>query len=149
MEEFSITISGVEETCAALRDAPRAALPGALERGGAAAGDVIAECITGQMEFGGMDKTGELLADLGTTVTLVDDGEGVHVSTGFSNKQAYIARWDEYGHSEIGHEPRKKFEGTEPPHPFMRPAGEQAIEPAVEAFDSAVMADLDAAGVFD
>ena len=127
-----------------LTTAPRQALPSALLHGFTAAGQVIEEYIAGRTP----DKTGEMLADLGYTVTLDADMRGGEVAVGFGD-QGYKANWVEYGHRMIGHAPAKKDEGVVEAHPFMRPAAEAAAEPALDAWEDTVMGDLQQAEILD
>ena len=144
LDEFSIEIEGLEEACGMLTEAPGQVVPGALLHGLTAAGDVIEEYIAGRTP----DKTGEMLVDLGYTVTLDANFRGGEVAVGFGD-QGYKAAWVEYGHRMIGHKPGKKDEGMVQPHPFMRPAAEAATEPALDAFEDAVMGDLQQAEILD
>ena len=147
--EFGIKITGIEETCNLLQEAPKSVVPVALLHGLVDGGQVIEEFIAGSLAGELTQHTGDLLADLATTVVLDADSRGGIATSGFSGKQAHVARWDEYGHREIGHEPMLKPEGTELPHPFMRPAAEAAAEPAVAAFEYGVMEELIKGGIVD
>jgi HK97 gp10 family phage protein len=144
-DEALIKIEGIEEVCELLQQASRAAMPRALLHGLTAGAAVIEEYVAGRTP----DKTGELLADLGTTVTLDSDFQGGIAEVGFGGKQGHVANFVEYGHRMVGHKPGKKELGNVEPHPFMRPAAEAAAEEAIEAFVDAVMADLGQAGIVD
>ena len=81
-EQFSVEveITGIEETCRALTSAPEATVPPALLHGLTAGGKVIEEFISGAAP----EKTGEMLADLDTAVTLDADFRGGIAESGFS-----------------------------------------------------------------
>lgn len=108
----------LKRPAASLTAAPEAAVPPALLHGLTAGGKVIEEFIAGSAS----EKTGEMLPDLDTTVTLDADFRGGIAEAGFSGAQAAVARWVEYGHREVSHGPIEKLIGDVRPHPFMRPA---------------------------
>ena len=145
MPELSIQVDGIEEACQFLQEKPKQVGPAALIHGLEAGGAVMEEYIAQATP----DKTGALLADLDTVVTLNSDSMGGTADTGFSDAQADVARFVEFGHREVGHEPLKKLEGEVPPHAFMRRAGEAGAEEAIDAFEETFMSDLQAAGVID
>jgi hypothetical protein len=144
-EQVFIEVEGIEDVVDALTTAPRSAIPSALVRGLAAGGAVIEEYMTGRIP----DKTGQMLEDLGTTVTLDADFRGGIAAVGFGSKQGPIAGWVEYGHRMIGHAPVKKQEGQVEPRPFMRPAAEASAEEAVEVLGDTLLDTLAQAEVID
>lgn len=145
MADELIEIEGLEETAALFRDAPKEAIPAALLHGLTAGGRVIEEFMAGRTP----DREGDLLADLGTTVTLDSEFRGGVAAVGFSAAQGHVARFVEFGHRMVGHKPEKKELGEVEPHPFMRPSADAAAEEAIEAFDAAVMTDLRQADLLD
>lgn len=144
-DEASIEFDGIEEACYSIRDAPKAAIPPALVHCLTDGGAVVQSAIASRTP----DKTGELLADLDTVVTLDEDQMGGEAETGFSEAQGRVARWLELGHREIGHRPLEKDEGRVAPHPFIRPAAEAAEEEAIETLMNVLMDDLSNAGIVD
>lgn len=144
-DEITLEFEGLDEVCELFEQAPKAAIPQALLHGLAAGAGVIEEYVAGYAP----DKTGEMLADLGSTVTLDADFRGGVAQIGFSAKQGHVANWVEYGHRMIGHKPLKKELGTVEPHPFMRPAAEAGEEEAVETFTETMMTDLQKVGLVD
>lgn len=154
-DEILIQIEGLDEVCEFLERAPRDAIPGALLHGGQAGGAVIEQAMIAQLAP--HNKTGELMEDLDTTVTLDGDFRGVDVAVGFSHGGSdvhgygmdYVARFLEFGHRMVGHAPNKKLLGQVEPKPFMRPAAEIAAEAAIDAFEDAVLSDLASKGILD
>lgn len=128
-----------------LERAPKEVVPGALLSGLRAGGQVIEEHMAGRVP----DKTGDLLSDLGTTITLDSDFRGGIAQVGFTSAQAHKAGWVEYGHRMVSHEPDKAEIGQVQPHPFMRPAADASAEEAVEAFTETVMAELEKGQILD
>jgi len=152
-DEFSIEIEGIDEVCRLFEEAPRRAIPTALLRGLAAGGRVIEETMAGLAP----DRTGELLADLATVVTLDSEMRGGVAAVGFSHGGSdlhgygmdYVARFVEYGHRLVGHKPLKKELGQVAPHPFMRPAAESSAEAAMDELVAVMMEELTAAQLLD
>lgn len=136
--DFSITITGIDETIAMLRDAPRDIAAAGFAKAGRAAGNVI----QAELERRTPVDTGELKKALRVDVELDAQLRGVHVSAGFG-KQGYKANWVEYGHKISRARLGKRFgniehylsgKGFVPAHPFMRPAFEASAQASVDAF---------------
>src|ERR1017187_211039 len=69
------------------------------------------------------------------------------VVVGPSRDTSYVAGWVEFGHALVRGGRRKKggsVVGHVPPHPFIRPAFDTAIEPAIQAFVDSLTAQLEA-----
>jgi hypothetical protein len=57
---------------------------------------------------------------------------------GFQGQAAHVALWLEYGHRMVGHAPGKQDLGFVEPHPFVRRAFDEGVEPAVDAFQQSI-----------
>jgi HK97 gp10 family phage protein len=132
-EEFSMTVSGIEETCAMLEAAPRNIAKAAFARALAAAAVPVVKALEARTPA----DTGKLKASIVTDVAVDAAGGGGIASIGFG-KQGHVANFVEYGHRMVSHKPHKKEIGTVAPHPFMRPAAAAAAEPAIDAFCESV-----------
>jgi hypothetical protein len=154
MAEQLITVEGVDEVCREFREAPPRLIPYALLKGLEAAGWVLQGAIESRTPVGGSivggrsTTGGALIADLDMNITLDQNFRGGVVKVGFG-KQGYVARFVEYGHRMIGHKPRNRELGVVQPHPFMRPAADDAAEAAVAAFNEAFLAALAEGGLLD
>ena len=147
------TITGLTEVQKMLTDAPGEIVLLSFQKGLSAAGEVIAQEIfvrTPEREDENTrpDDQIPLREDISAVVTLDASGRGGVVAVGFK-KMAYVARFLEYGHRMIGHEPDKKLlhgkkavGGFVKAQPFMRGAAEVATDRAVQAFQDAVAAAL-------
>ena len=156
MAEELIEIEGLDEICHLLESAPKEAVPKALLAGFTAWGEVMQAAIVSvtpvrQVRSGGDEEYPALIEDLAFTVTLDSTFRGGFAEVGFG-KQAYVARFVEYGHRQVSHgdskQTRKEL-GQVAPHPFMRPAADAVGEEALDAFVSAVYVELAAAGLAD
>ncbi len=150
-EFIAVEIRGIEDVCEALDSAPTILRGLAIVKGLRAGADVIEEFVTGAMIANIEEHTGKLLADLGSTVDVLTNGDDVSgvAMIGFSHDQGAIARWVEWGHRAIGHLPGKRDLGVVKPHPFMRPAADSGWEAAVDAFEEAAMQVLQDEGFID
>ena len=132
-EEFSVDISGIEETCAMLDRLPvnvaKRAFAGAL----AAAAVPIVEALEASTPV----LRGDLKAAIVTDIFVDAQGKGGQASIGFG-KEGHVANFVEYGHRMVGHKPGKKELGEVQPHPFMRPAAASSGEAAIGAFAESV-----------
>lgn len=149
--DIQVTITGLEECCENLANAPKEAIPNALLAGLTAGAKVIETAVAARTPSGTISSEGEtslitLREDLDTNVTLDSEFRGGVAEIGFSEPKA---GWVEWGHHMLGHKPTKKDLGTVQPHPFMRPAADVAEEPAVEAFVEAVNGELERVGLLD
>ena len=144
--ESIMTVTGLAEVQAMLRDAPRHIVAAGFARAGRAAADVFVaelevrtpvrtEALWNDETFSEFkDQTGgDLKAALMSEVLLDSQFRGVHVAVGFG-KQGHVANWVEYGHKMVTHKPAKKEVGFVSAHPFMRPAFEAAGDRAIDAF---------------
>jgi HK97 gp10 family phage protein len=136
-DEFQITVSGIEEVCAALDKMPQRLVKGAYAKALTAASVPVVEALTARTPV----DTGDLAAHIKTDIAINAQGKGGRVQVGFGTK-GHVARFVEFGHHMIGHEPTKKELGTVQPHPFMRPATETAADAAVEAFADSIRASV-------
>jgi HK97 gp10 family phage protein len=137
-DEFSISISGIDEACALLDRVPKETARVGIARSLAAAAVPIVEAVDARTPVG---ATEELKAALNTDISLDSDGYGGSASINFG-KQGHVANFVEYGHRMIGHKPGKKELGEVKPHPFMRPAAAASADAAVEAFTETLEREL-------
>jgi len=137
-DEFSIDISGIEETCAWLTAAPANIAKGAIGKALTAACVPVVQALEAHTPV----LTGSLEEHLISDVALDANGRGGQAQVGYG-KQGYIARMVEYGHRQVGHKP-KKADGGKPvaAHPFMRPAAAESGEAAIEAFGKSLQESL-------
>ncbi len=137
MADEGITITGLSETLAMLKGAPKAIVVAGFAKALKAGGDVIAdelELRTPEREEGDRNEEQPHLKDSVVVEVLVDsNGNGGVVHIGFG-RMGRIAIWVEYGHQLVGHRPAKKDLGYVNPHPFMRPAAAASADRAIEAF---------------
>lgn len=114
-DEFSFTISGIEETCEMLTQAPRLIAKNAFARAGAAAARPIVEALEAHTpsrsslfdeeswtRLYGTGSDGTLLGHIVTDVALDAEGRGVKVQVGYGNR-GFVARMVEYGHRMFSH----------------------------------------------
>jgi len=157
-EEFSFNISGVEEACAMLSEAPPLIAKNAFARAGAAsARPIVAALVAASpiMEDGSVHHyppPGALKAAVMTDIALDANGRGVQVQIGFG-RFGFVARMVEYGHRMFSHFEtrelisgglgRKRYRKTgghedlgKPvtQQPFMRPVAASTGEAAIDAF---------------
>jgi HK97 gp10 family phage protein len=137
--EFTITISGLEETLAMLEAAPKNIVKGAFGKALTAAAVPVVKAVEVRTPV----HTGDLKEHLMTDIAVDANGAGGFAQVGFGN-EGHTARLVEYGHRMIGHKPGKKELGTVPAHPFMRPAAAESAEAAVEAFGESLTESLEA-----
>ncbi len=141
-DEFSITISGIEETCAWLTAAPANIAKGAIGKALTAACVPVVQALDAHtpVDAGGLKE--HLMSD----VALDANGRGGDAQIGYG-KQGYVARMVEYGHRMVGHKPKKEDTGKiVVAHPFMRPAAAESGEAAIEAFGKSLEESM-AAGI--
>jgi len=132
-DEFSITISGIEETCAMLDKAPRNIVKAAYARALTAAAVPVVEALEARTPV----EHGDLKAAVVTDVAIDAVGKGGFASIGFG-KEGHVANFVEYGHRMVTHKPNKRTVGAVIAHPFMRPAAAASAEAAVDAFCESV-----------
>jgi hypothetical protein len=141
-----ITITGLAEVQAMLRDAPRHIVVSGFARAGRDAANVfeaeLAVRTPVRTETLWNDETfsefrnqtgGGLRASVVSTVEVDAQGRGVHTQTGFG-KQGHVAAWVEFGHRMVTHKPKKREVGFVPAHPFIRPAFEASGDRAIDVF---------------
>lgn len=155
MEEFGISVSGIEEACAVLDRVPKETARVGIARSLAAAAVPIVEAVDVRTPVSAKDElwddetfssipgtgTGSLKKALRTDIYMDAGGYGGVASINFG-KQGHVANWVEYGHHLIGHKPKKKEIGEVQPHPFMRPAAAASAEAAVDAFTETLEREL-------
>jgi len=137
---YTINISGIEETCAALDQLPKGIVVGgyakALRKGISVIESAIEAKTPIQLRNSGGDlvvEGGELKAAIKSTVDVDPGGKGGDAGITFGN-QTHIANFVEYGHRMVGHKPGKKQVGQVPAHPFIRPAFDATAEKAIDVF---------------
>jgi len=128
-DEFSISISGIEETLAMLTAAPKNVAKAAFGKALTAAAVPVVQALDAHTPV----EHGDLKAHVMTDVALDPEGRGGVAQVGYG-KEGWKARLVEYGHRQIGHKPKNKDEGVVRSHPFMRPAAAESGEAAIEAF---------------
>jgi hypothetical protein len=128
-DEFSIQISGIEETCAMLTMAPAHIAKAAYARALTAACQPVVVALRVNTPI----VTGDLLKHLMTDVALDADGRGGVAQVGYG-KLGYIARFVEYGHRQIAHgHSHKAIDAPVAANPFMRLSAAQSLDAALEA----------------
>lgn len=149
-DDFSFSISGIEEACAIMDRVPEDIVRVGMVRALTAASVPILAAVDVRTPVSAKNElwddeafraipgtgTGDLKKALHADIELFDDGQGGQASINFGN-QGYIANWVEYGHRMIGHvslgKMRKIYDNV-PPKPFMRPGAEASAEQAIEDF---------------
>jgi HK97 gp10 family phage protein len=141
----SITVHGLAEVQRALREAPRTLVLRSFARALSAGAGVIEAELAVRTPIGDETTNNELLGHLVDNITSevkVDtQGRGGTARVGFG-KKGYVARWLEYGHRQVSHQPGKRQVGRTAAHPFMRPAVTASAEGAIEAFQNVLSEDL-------
>ena len=132
MADVQVEVQGLEQLRKKMRSAGPELAARALEKALQAGGAVIEKAV--RTRASKHVKTGELLADLHTEVAVSSNGLSGRALIGF-RKQAYKARWVEFGHREVSHgltKNERKKTGHVPAHPFMRPAFDESKTEAKE-----------------
>lgn len=139
-EVFGITVTGLDQTLAALDNLPKnivaLGFAKALEAGGMVIQREVDKRTPIQLKASGgqlIVEGGALKAALTHKIEIDSQLRGGSFIIGWGN-QAYKVPWVEYGHRMIGHKPKKLDLGTVPAHPFARPAIEFSYERAIEVF---------------
>ncbi len=129
MDEFEISVLGLDDVSALLGAAPKQIVKAAFARALAAAAALVAS----ELDARTPKHTGDLRAHLVTDIAIDAEGRGGTAQVGFG-KEGWKARLVETGHRMIGHQPDKKDLGVVAPHPFMGPAAIASADEATEAF---------------
>jgi hypothetical protein len=137
MADENITIEGIEETLTALDRISDAMAHEVIQPALLAAGVPVLKALSTKTPV----RTGDLLKHM--SMSLKGEGKDWDLQIGFPGA-AQKVRWLEYGHHEVGHAPDHKELGEATPHPFMRPALEESVDAALEAFKDSVDKSIDA-----
>jgi HK97 gp10 family phage protein len=137
--DFDISVQGLEECCANLDKMPVVLAQKAIQPALVAACAPVLQALASTTPV----LTGDLLQHLTFQVEMAHDQKGGTASIGFGTDD-HLARWIEYGHREVGHEPKLKEEGFKSARPFMRPATEESADASIEAFAASIEASVDA-----
>jgi len=148
-DEFSVHISGIEETLAMMAQAPRNITKHAFGKALAAAAVPVYNALnshTPVMVDGSVKHDpppGALKAHLFTDIEIDQNGKGGDAAVGYG-KLGYVARMVEYGHRSVAHgatwnDRKNNYKGKllgapVPPKPFMRTAAAESGEASIEAF---------------
>ena len=129
-DEASITVTGLEEVCAALTLMPTRLVKHAYARAVAAASAVVVRELVARAP----EHTGKMKQHVVSVIAVAADGTGASSYIGFG-KHGFKALLVEFGHRMLGHAPSKK-ELRDPvsARPFMRPTVAACAEEAVTAF---------------
>ena len=136
-EEFSVNISGIEEVCALLADAPKDLVRRTFTKALTAACVPVIQTLNSTTP----ELTGDMIDHLVTDIAVRTDGTGATAQIGYGS-EGWKARLVEYGHRMVGHRPGLKLLGHVVAHPFMRPAVASSAEAAVEEFAESVQNSL-------
>ncbi|MGA2270327.1 MAG: hypothetical protein ABSH44_17785 [Bryobacteraceae bacterium] len=159
-DEFSIQISGIEETCAWLDTVPQYVVKGAVGKALTAACVPIFRALDARtpiMVDGSVKHDpppGALKAHLKTDIAIDANGRGGKAQVGYGNL-GYIARFLEYGHRLVAHGAKwsdrmRNYEGkllgsgSVAANPFMRLAAAESSEAAIEAFGTSLQESMQA-----
>ena len=144
-DEFSITVSGIEDACAMLDRVPKETARVGVARGLAAAAVPIFEAVVSEYKAHGTQTpaTGKMMRALRTDIAMDANGYSGVASINFG-REGHKANWVEYGHRMVAHgvrwaDRKRDYEGKllgpdVKPYPFLRPAAARSGEAAVEAF---------------
>lgn len=132
-----VTITGLSEVQAMLRDAPKNIVALGFIRAVSAGANVIADEVelhtpVKAQDTGGLLDKGELRESLMIDFSMDSQLRWAAAQVGFG-KNGHVALWVEYGHQMVGHAPGKKARGQVAAQPFMRPAADASADAAIEA----------------
>ena len=138
-DEFvEVKIEGMEETLKSFQSVTRDIKTKALTQAMWAGIKPMAEAVSTDVPV----VHGDLAVHLKVQVHVDDEGDRGALAVVDFGKEHSKARWVEYGHEEVSHEPKHQVVGEAPPHPFIRPAFERTRDEALVEFKAAMDAAL-------